>query len=87
MNNKFKQNLIALPLGGFFVMYKGSKYLVKKESFSNNKILKIYAKELKGNDIVSGNYFLTIKNGLLKPCEMSDAKVIDFVCNLEMLNE
>ncbi len=87
MKNKFKINLINLPLGGFFAIYNGSKYLVKKESFSNNKILKIYAKELKGNDIVSGNYFLTIKDGLLKPCEMSDKKVIDFVLNLELIDE
>ena len=87
MKNKFKQNLIKLPLGSFFVLYHNSKYLAKKESVSQNKILKIYAKELKGNDIVSGNYFLTIKDGLLKPCEMSDAKVIDFVLNLEIIDE
>jgi len=87
LKNKFKQNLIKLPIGSFFVRYKNSKYLVKKESVSSNKILKIYAKELKGNDIVSGNYFLTIKEGLLKPCEMSDAKVIDFVLNLEIIDE
>jgi len=68
-------------------MYKNSRYLLKKESVSKNKILKIYAKELKGNDIVSGNYFLTIKDGLLKPCEMSDKKVINFVLNLELIDE
>ena len=87
MKDKFKKNIKSLPLGSFFAMYKNSKYLVKKESVSSNKILKIYAKELKGNDIVSGNYFLTIKDGLLKPCEMSDAKVIDFVLNLEIIYE
>jgi len=87
MKNEFKQKLIKLPLGSFFAIYNDSKYLVKKESFSQNKILKIYAKELKGNDIVSGNYFLTIKDGLLKPCEMSDKKVIDFVLNIKVLDE
>jgi len=87
MKNKFKQKLINLPLNSYFVMYNNSKYLVKKESVSSNKILKIYAKELKGNDIVSGNYFLTIKDGLLKPCEMSDKKVIDFVLNLKVIDE
>ena len=85
MSIAFKKKLQELPVASFFVKYKNSKYLVKKESVSNDKILKIYAKELKGNDIVSGNYFLTIKNGLLKPCEMSDAKVIDFVLNLELI--
>jgi 3-isopropylmalate dehydratase small subunit len=45
------------------------------------KLVKIYAEELGGNDIISGNYYPMIKEGTLKPCEMSDAKVIDFVLN------
>ena len=56
-----------------------------KHIYSDGKIIKIYAQELKGTDIVSGNYFTSIKGGLLKPCEMSDKKVIDFVLNLELL--
>ena len=77
----FKKRIISFPNGSFYAIYNDSKYLVTKHSVSNGKILKIYAEQLKGNDIVSGNYFLTIKNGLLKPCEMSDKKVIDFVLN------
>jgi len=83
--NTFEEKLISLPLGSFYCIYNNTKYLATKQEYSNNKIIKIYAKELKGNDIVSGNYFLTIKNGLLKPCEMSDKKVIDFILNLELL--
>lgn len=85
MNEQFKTKLQNFPLGSFYVHYKDSKYLVNKQLYSGKKIIKIYAKELKGNDIVSGNYFITIKNGLLKPCEMSDAKVIDFVCHAHLL--
>ncbi|HIP13336.1 MAG TPA: peptide methionine sulfoxide reductase [Arcobacter sp.] len=81
----FRQNILSLPSGSFYCIYKNSKYLSTKQSYSNNKIIKIYAQELKGNDIVSGNYFPTIKGGLLKPCEMSDKKVIDFVNNLELI--
>lgn len=81
----FKKNILSLPLGSFFVIYKGSRYILNKHLVSNNKIIKIFAKELKGNDIVSCNYFLSIQNGLLKPCEMSDQKVIDFVNNLEYI--
>ena len=81
----FKQNILSLPLGSFYCTYNYSKYLATKQIYSNNKIIKIYAQELKGNDIVSGNYFLTIKGGLLKPCEMSDKKIIDFVNNLELV--
>lgn len=85
MDEVFKRRIIALPTGSFYCMYKGSKYLVIKQLYSKGKIIKIYAKELKGNDIVSGNYFLNIKEGLLKPCEMSDEKVIDFVSSCEVL--
>jgi hypothetical protein len=78
----FKEKLILLPKGSFYCTYKASKYIVTKSYYANGKIIKLYAKELKGNDIVSGNFFVTIKNGLLKPCEMSDKKVIDFVIQL-----
>ena len=33
------------------------KYLVTKELYSNGKIIKLFARELGGVDIVSGNYF------------------------------
>ncbi|MEA3554691.1 MAG: peptide methionine sulfoxide reductase [Campylobacterota bacterium] len=83
--NKFRKKLISFNNGSFYVLYKNSKYLVTKQLYSDGKIIKIYAEQLRGIDIVSGNYFLTIKGGLLKPCEMSDKKVIDFVLNLELL--
>ena len=85
INNDFKTKISALPLDSFYVKYNDKKYLVTKHLFSNGNIIKIYGEELGGNDIVSGNYFLTIKNGLLKPCEMSDKKVIDFILNLVVL--
>ena len=82
---EFREKLIALPEGSFYCIYKDSKYVATKSLYSDDKIIKLYAKELKGNNIVSGNYFLTIKQGLLKPCEMSDEKVISFVKNLELI--
>ena len=84
-NNSFKIKLLNLPLGTFYVNFRSKKYIVTLQSYSFNKIIKLYARELKGFDIVSGNYFKTIKGGLLKPCEMSDQKVIDFVLNLEII--
>jgi peptide-methionine (S)-S-oxide reductase len=83
--DKFKQKIQALPLGSFYCIYRDSKYIVIKQLYSEGKIIKLYAKELKGRDIVSGNYFLSIQGGLLKPCEMSDAKVIDFVNHLMVM--
>ena len=76
---KFYEKLQKLPNGANDVHYKGKRYLLRKETLLNGRLLKVYAEELGGNDIVSGNYYPTIKSGTLKPCEMSDAKVIDFV--------
>jgi Leu/Phe-tRNA-protein transferase len=87
ISNTFKSKLSMLQLGTSYVYYQGKKYITTKHSYSDDKIIKIYAKELGGNDIVSGNYFTTIKDGLLKPCEMSDEKVIDFVENYTKQNQ
>lgn len=81
----FRNKLLDLPENSFYVLYNNNKYLVTKKTIVNGKIVKIYAQQLKGNDIVSGNYFTTIKKGLLKPCEMSDKKVINFIENLHIL--
>ncbi len=76
---EFYRNLLALPNGANNVLYRGKRYLLRKETLLDGKLIKIYAEELGATDIVSGNYYPTMKNGMLKPCEMSDKKVIDFV--------
>jgi len=78
---EFYTKLLALPNGANDVRYLGKRYLLRKETLLEGKLLKIYAEKLASHDVVSGNYYSTLKNGLLKPCEMSDAKVIDFVLN------
>ena len=76
---EFYTRLLALPNGANDVFYKNKRYLLRKETLLEGKLIKVYAEELGGNDIVSGNYYPTMKSGMLKPCEMSDKKVIDFV--------
>ena len=76
---EFYAKLLALPDGANDVIYLGKRYLFRKETLLKGKLLKIYAERLDAIDVVSGNYYPTIKGGILKPCEMSDAKVIDFV--------
>ena len=78
---EFYQKLSALPDGANDVVYQGKRYLLRKETLFRGRLVKLYAEELGGNDIVSGNYYPTIKTGTLKPCEMSERKVIDFVLN------
>lgn len=81
---EFYSKLTALPNGANDVRYLGQRYLLRKETLLEGKLLKIYAKALGGNDIISGNYYSTVKNGMLKPCEMSELKVINFVLNAQL---
>ena len=76
---EFYTKLLALPDGANDVRYLEKRYILRKETLLGGKLLKVYAEALGGNDIVSGNYYPTMKGGMLKPCEMSDKKVIDFV--------
>jgi hypothetical protein len=78
---EFYTKLLALPNGANNVWYRNKRYLLRKETLLEGRLLKIYAEELGNTDVVSGNYYSSIKNGMLKPCEMSDRKVIDFVLN------
>ena len=79
IRSEFYTKLLALPNGAYDVVYLNTRYLLRKETLLNGKLLKIYAERLDQIDIVSGNYYPTIKEGTLKPCEMTDIKVIDFV--------
>jgi hypothetical protein len=83
---EFYKKLLKLPNGANDLKYKQKRYLLRKETLLKGKLIKVYAHELGGNDIVSGNYYPTIKGGMLKPCEMSDAKVIDFIVNATLIN-
>ena len=78
-DTEFYTKLLALPNGANDVHYLGKRYLLRKETLLDARLLKVYAEELGGNNIISGNYYPTVKGGMLKPCEMSDKKVIDFV--------
>ena len=82
---EFYKQLLALPTGATYVLYQRKRYLLRKETLLEGKLIKLYAEDLASTDIVSGNYYPTMKNGLLKPCEMSDEKVIDFVLHAEII--
>lgn len=65
-------------------LYKEKRYLLSKQTHLTNKLIKFYAEELGNNDFISLNYYTDIGDGLLKPCEMLEEKVIDFVLNLKV---
>ncbi len=82
---EFYKKLLALPNGANNTFYNNKRYLLRKETLLKGKLIKLYAEDLSSKDIVSGNYYPSMKNGMLKPCEISDEKVIDFVLNLTII--
>lgn len=77
--------IYKLPIGYSEVIYENKKYGLTRTDFNRGKSIKIYAKELGGKNFISLNYYIISKRELLKPCEMSDQKVIHFLKNLEIL--
>lgn len=74
------------PEGYSTGMYQCKKYGISKTTFNNGKSIKLYAEELGGSDFISMNFYSTKEKELLKPCEMSEAKVVDFLIKVKLLN-
>jgi len=72
----------ALSKGYSEVLYRNQKYGVTRTDFNHGRSIKVYAEELGGTDYISLNYYITTKAESLKPCEMPEQKVIDFLENL-----
>ena len=74
-----------LPEGYSEGVYKTAKYGISKQTFNEGKSFKVFARELAGKDFISLNYYITSTQELLKPCEMPEKKVIDFLKNVQLL--
>lgn len=79
------EKIQKLPIGYSEGLYKGEKYGITRTDFNNGKSIKVYAKSLRGTDFISLNYYITSKDELLKPCEMPEKKVIDFLKKVKKL--
>ncbi|WP_298892790.1 peptide methionine sulfoxide reductase [uncultured Psychroserpens sp.] len=76
---------MLLPKGYSEVIFQDKKYGITRTDFNKGKSIKIYAEELAGNDFISLNYYITSDKELLKPCEMPDEKVLQFLNNMIIL--
>lgn len=75
-------NRIQQIASGYSVLsYQEKKYGVTRTDFNNGKSIKLFAKELGGNNFISLNYYLLTSGDQLKPCEMPRSKVLDFLMN------
>jgi len=84
-NPQIIERISKLPEGYSEVVYKTRKYSVSKTIFNKGKSLKVYAEELGGSDFISFNYYRTLTSNPLKPCEMPEHKVLDFLKNYKTI--
>ncbi len=80
----FHSKIIQLNDGAYDVVAYEKRYLLRKETRLDGKLIKLYAEELGGKDFISLNYYPLLQDGLLKPCEMPEEKVIQFIMELEL---
>ncbi len=71
--------IAKIPLGASEIWLKGKKYLVTRRDFNAGKSTKIFAQEMGGKDFISFNFYLTKQGQQLRPCEMPEQKVLDFI--------
>ncbi len=74
-----------IPEGFTLGLFQDRKYAITKHTFNRGKSFKIYGRDLQGTDFVSLNYYTTRKKDLLRPCEMTKEKVIDFIINVKFI--
>ena len=72
-----------IPEGYSEGMYNERKYGISKRPFNSNRSLMVFAEELGGKDFVSFNFYMG-SNPVLKPCEMPEVKVLDFLEKVEI---
>lgn len=79
----FLEKFLAMQAGYSFGYLMGKKYGITVSISPDGKRRKLYAEELGGKDHISFNlYLIADKPAILKPCEMSKEKVIEFVMNM-----
>ena len=82
MTDDFLRAFDTLPIGTFTGTFHGHRYTVTRSRFCGGTSEKLVAEELGGTDTISLNLY-RLDPPRLMPCEMSVAKVVDFVCDLQ----
>jgi len=68
------------------VQYQGRTYGLTRTDFNQGKSIKVFAEELGGKDFISFNFYQTTAADHLKPCEMPERKVLDFLWGYEQVS-
>ncbi|MCV9966835.1 hypothetical protein OIU34_33840 [Pararhizobium sp. BT-229] len=81
---RFEQALAKLPDGHSKGRFGGRRWSATIQRSPDGRRIWLYAEELGGRDVVSFNLYKLVAAGpMLKPCEMSSAKVTDFVLGFQ----
>ena len=83
-NDAFLNSYNTLPTGSFFGVFKGARYAITRTLSEDVKRSWLYAEELGGTNYISFNVYFLESGARLKPCEMPEAKVIEFVLNVQL---
>ena len=75
----------ALPLGTFEGHYEGRRYSVTRTERQGGRQAWLWAEDLSGPDRISANLYRLASGALLKPCEMTEEKVINFVTQITLI--
>lgn len=75
--------LRLVPLGYSTGAFQGKTYGLSRRSFNEGRSHKFFAEELGGTDFISLNLYETQAGLQLRPCEMPERKVIEFLEELE----
>jgi len=68
-----------IPEGWTLVKYEGRRYGLTRTTRVNGRSIGVFANELGGSDLISANMYRTLVADHLRPCEMSDVKVLAFL--------
>lgn len=80
----FAERVRAIPIGYSTGQFQDRTYGITRAESQQGKAVNLQAHELGGQDYISFNlYELENRKRLLKPCEMPEPKVIDFIMGLE----
>jgi hypothetical protein len=69
----------AVPEGWTRVRYGGRAYGLTRRTRAGGRSISVVAEELGGTDLVSANVHRTTTADHLRPCEMPESKVLDFL--------
>ena len=84
MTTLVRATLDLIPTGYSEGLYQGRRYGMRKTLHAGGKGVMFFARDLAGTDFVSLNLYQLSGGDLLKPCEMPEAKVRDFLLSVKV---